>query len=215
MGLVFGNKVHGNQGSSSTLAVTLSYSAGSVIICDVAPNSGPIISVVSTALGSFTFYATSGGGQPIERWVLKPGSSQTSDTITMTQSATNFITADVYEWKGVDLTSTFDAGGPVTNGGLPSDPSSITTVNANTAVIACFRQNSTASPTAGSGFTLIGGANFMLSEYQILAATQTLSCTETTGAGDSHGSIVDALVAAASAVTPYDPWPQWAPLLSQ
>jgi hypothetical protein len=193
--LVFGNKVHGNVPNSTSTAVTLTYSAGSVIIADVTANSGPVVSVVSTALGNFTIHATTAFGQSTERWVLIAGSAQISDTITVTQSASNFMTIDCYEWKGVNTSSPYDSGGPVIQ---TTAPQSITTHNAATAVIALFRNNSTASPTSGSGFTQISGANFQLTEYQILASIQTLSCTETTGTADVGGVILDALVQASA-----------------
>ena len=89
-----------------------------------------------------------------------------------------------------------------------TDPLSITTTHANTMVIGSFRMNSTSTPTQGTGYTIISGANFLLSEYQIFSSTQSgLSVTIGTGAGDANGCIADALVAAASvsgiAVWPY------------
>jgi len=212
--LSFGNAVHGTSNPATSQAVTLTYSAGSIIICDICANTGPVTSVVSSALGAFTRHTGTGGGQATDRWYLVAASAQTSDTITVTQSGSNFICVDAYEWKGVNTSSPWDAGGPVVN--ASPDPQSITTVNANAAVIAFFRESSTATPTAGSGFTQISGANFQLTEYKILSSTQTLSCTQTTGAGNSNGLILDALVAdSGGGYVPYDPWPQSGPILSQ
>jgi hypothetical protein len=59
--------------------------------------------------------------------------------------------------------------------------------------------NSTASPTAGAGWAGISGANYQLSEYQIVSSTQTsLAVSLTTGAGDIQAGLADAVVQASA-----------------
>lgn len=195
MPLSLGNSAHNTNGGATSITLTLSYSSGSFIVCDITTNGPPITAVSSAALGAFTHHVNS-PSDAIERWHLVATSAQTNDTITVTQTTALFITADVYEIKGANTSSPYDSGGPQTSDG--PDPKSITTANANTMVIAAFRESSTASPTAGSGFTQISGADFQLTEYEILSSAQTLSCTQTTGAGNSNGLIIDAIVAAAA-----------------
>lgn len=213
MGLVLGNKAHGSTNPSVTQAVTLSYAAGSVLVVDVGANSAPVVSVVSAALGNLTLWSTTGGGQSGERWYYKNTTAQTSDTITVTQSGSNFISVDAYEWQGADTTSPFDPAGPLVFTGFPSDPNSLTTTKANTAPIGFFRQNSQSTPTAGSGFSTISGADFQLVEYKILSSTATVSFTETTGLHDTLSLLADAIVQASgtSAASETRPTPSFGP----
>lgn len=198
MALSLGNAAH-NSGGASGLTATISYNSGSILVVDATSNGTSAEAVASTALGALTKHATGGSigaDQIVTRFVKFPTSAQTNDTITFTGAGTSFVTIDAYEIRGADTSSPFDSGGPVTTAG--PDPASITTANANVMVIAAFRQSSAASPTQGTGFTKISGANFQLTEYKILSSTQTLSCTEG-ASGDSNGIVIDAIKQAAAA----------------
>jgi hypothetical protein len=201
MTLALDGSVHGNSGGASSLAVSLTTTqANDYIIVSITTNSGPVVSVVSGAIGLFTRVGSAAvTGNPtfvMEVWAgFSPG-ALTADTITVTTTGSAFLTVDAFGVSGSGQTSlVFDVGGPQT--GIV-DPISITTASANTMVIASYRENSAASPTAGSGFTTISGANFQLTEYKVLSAGATTSCTQTTGAGTANAGVV-------FAIAQYDP----------
>lgn len=201
MALAIDGSVHKNLGSSSSTTVSLTTTQpNDYIIVVVETNGGPGLSVSSAAVGSFTRLGRAGSaGLPLEIWAAFSSAALTADTITVTTTNPNFLTIDAFGVSGSGQTSlVFDSGGPQT---ASTDPVSITTVNANTMVIAAFRDNSTPTPTAGAGFTAVSGANFLLTEYKILSAPATTSCTQTTGAGDSNGVVVIAIVQAAATTT--------------
>jgi hypothetical protein len=56
----------------------------------------------------------------------------------------------------------------------------------------------TASPTQGTGFTKISGANFQLVQYKINSATETNATADTGSSAASNGVIADALMQAAT-----------------
>ncbi|HEX3747578.1 MAG TPA: hypothetical protein VHW09_26770 [Bryobacteraceae bacterium] len=94
-------------------------------------------------------------------------------------------------------TTAFDGLGtlPVTS---TSDPFNISTGNTNTMVVAGFRIN-TATPSAGSGYSAINAANYLLTEYKVVSSVQTnLSVTVGTGAGTTQTAIGDAIVGSSS-----------------
>lgn len=140
-----------------------------------------------------------GSNTRIELWSAPATGAVSSEIYAVNFSgSSSFATADVFAFSGQDTSGTpFDS-----NASVPAksatDPVSISTDNADDVIVACFRESSTANPTEGSGFTKISGADYLLTEYKIVAATQSsLSCAQGTGAGDSNGCIADALKAAA------------------
>lgn len=145
-----------------------------------------------------------------ELWTAQANAALSGVTVTITPNGTpSFQSYVIFAFSGQDTGTIFDgnasvpAGNP---GGAPADPVLISTNNANDVIIACFRMQGTANPTQGAGFTLISGANFQCSEYQIVSATQTnLSCGLGTGTGDSNGCVADALMAATGGPTPSSP----------
>jgi hypothetical protein len=169
---------------------------------------------ISSTINSATIASISGGGltwtkrisnaaaNPIELWTAQAVSALSSMVATITYSGSpSFESHDIFAFSGQDTSTKWDSNASVP-GSLdvsPADPILVSTSNANDVIIACFRMASVASPTAGTGFTLISGADFLGSEYKIVSATQTnLSCGLGTGVGDSNGSVVDALMAASA-----------------
>lgn len=139
------------------------------------------------------------GQFPEECWWTTSTGVLTGTTITVTMTAnTTFITLDAIAVSGANTASPFDghSGIPVT--GHP-DPLLITT-NGNAFIVAAYRTGSS-NPTAGSGWTLISGADFQAVEYQITTASS-LSATLTTGSGTANGGIVDAIVAPGAGSAP-------------
>lgn len=114
------------------------------------------------------------------------------DVITVTfNTATTFATISAFGVSGANTTTKFDPNAAIPSQGTTS-PVAFTTNNTNDMLIACYRMG-TANPTAGAGWTTILGANFMLTEYKIVSATQSGSLgligtgdtTETRGIGDA------------------------------
>lgn len=202
MALAIDGSVHGNNASTTSIGVNLTTTqTNDYIIVVIETNGGPVVSVSSVALGSFTFMASqlvpAQTTQYEEVWYKFSSGTLTADTITVTNSIANFITVDAFGVSGSgQLSAIFDSGGPQTSA---TDPISITTASPSTMVIAGFRVGTT-SPTNGAGFTQIAGANFALVEYKLLSSAQTLSCTVGTGVGTSNGSIAFGIVAAGSSV---------------
>lgn len=196
MALAIDGSVHGNAASSVSLAVNLTTTqSNDYIIVAIEANTGPVVSVSSVALGSFTRMAASAGFSFVEEvWYKFSSGILTADTITVTQNGIDFITVDAFGVSGSgQISAVFDSGGPQTTAG--ADPLSITTTNPNTMVVGCFRPNN-ANPTAGAGFTQLSGADWHLVEYKLLSTAQTLSCTIGTGAGTCNGVIVFGIVTA-------------------
>jgi hypothetical protein len=192
--LAIDGSVHANASTTTVTTATLTAThANDYIIACIGSNAAADISTVKSGSGtSFTKLATAGPANNfINIWALF-STGIFSDTVVVTQSGAAFCTVDAFCVSGSGQTSlVFDSGGPQT---LTGDPISITTVNPNTMVIAAFRESSAANPTAGGGFSQISGADFFLTEYQLLPSAGTLSCTQTTGAGTANGGIAIAIV---------------------
>ena len=186
---------HGNTPSGATVAATLTTtSTNDYIIATITTNQGPLTSVVGSTLGAFTrLIAFQDAGAPahtVEIWAKFSATAKTSEVITATNVLAGFATMDVFGVKNSGQTGLWlDNNSPVKGIG---DPVSVTTYAAITLVIAAFRCN-TASPTAGSGFTTLSGADYHLTEYKILTSAQSLSCTMTVGVGTADGGVVVAI----------------------
>lgn len=192
-----GTPGHAVNGSTTSLAANITTTLSNCIVCCVVTcNGGPIVSVTASGL-TFSHQADNGNNDHdrIELWTAVAASTQSAVSITATQTnAGQYMVMDVFAFSGTDTSSTFD-GSPVT--GNP-DPLSISTSVADTVIVGCYRVN-TASPTAGTGFTAVSGADFQLTEYKIVSSTQTsLSVTVGTGVGTANGGVVVALKAAAA-----------------
>lgn len=186
--------VHAN-GSSNSFPVTLTTSNGNDLICVViTTNGGPVTGVTSSHL-TFSLRARGGSAnQTIEFWYAVASSALTSEVITVATTTSTFITVDAFGVSGVDTSTKFDSNGvlPVQNTG--TSQSSISTTASTTFALGAYRV-ATASPTQGSGWTLISGANFQLVEYQIFSSPQSgTGVTIGTGAGQENGGIADAFV---------------------
>ncbi len=194
-----GTSVHVNSsgpGTSLALPAFTTSVATQVFVC-ILINGGTISSVTGGSL-TFTNRVTSVGTNLISLWTAAASSALSGVVFTINFSvAPGFTTADCFAFSGHDTITRWDS-----NASVPSkedsgpDPILVSTNNANDVIIAGFRMVNTASPTAGSGFTLISGADYQGVEYKIVSATQTnLSCGLTTGNGDANGCLVDALMA--------------------
>jgi hypothetical protein len=209
----------GNQANNSisgtfvaTVAATLSSTVANagvlVVILEVNSSidiTSSSVTIGSTSLGAWGaargFINVSGVfDQGIYEFVQPFTSALTSEQVTATLGGGGgygFATLNVFEISGAKTSSYFDpnlAGGPVTGN---SDPISITTTGSNDFIVGGFRTGAS-TPTQGSGWTIIQGANFQLTEYQVVSSPQTsLSVSVGTGSGTANGVIADAIVGGA------------------
>lgn len=195
-----GAKAHTNFATASSTVSLTTTNSNDLIVVDILNVGACFTAAVSgSTLGSFGAAHANDAGVQSFRFAKLAASPLSAEVLTISGLNPTFNTVDAYAISGANTSTPFDAGGPVTaNGAAPQDPLSITTVNAKTMVIGAF-STGTASPTAGAGFTLIGGANFQLTEYKILSAAQTLSVTMGTGVGTATVVILDGVVEAAAA----------------
>lgn len=196
-----GTPGHAVNGSTTSLAANITTTATNCIVCCVVTcNGGPLVSVTGSGL-TFTFRGTDGNNvhDQIEIWTAPAASTLSAVSITATQTnAGQYMAMDVFAFSGADTSSPLD-GAAVT--GNP-DPLTISTSVADTVIVGCYRPASTQNPTAGTGFTAVSGADFQLTEYNIVSSIQTnLSVTMGTGAGQANGGVVIAIKAAAAGVS--------------
>jgi|SRR5581483_3427093 len=206
-----GTPVHNNATSGSSLvtgAFTTTVGTEVFIVATVNPQGATISSITG---GGLTWAkrtsATSVGNGNIEEWAAKATGALSGVQFTINfASSVTFVTSDLFAFSGEDTSTIWDSNGAVPANNT-SNPVSISTSNANDAIIAGARMSSTASPTAGTGFTRISGADFQLTEYEIVSATQSgLSC-DTGGSAASNGMVADALMQASGGASVKPPWP--------
>jgi hypothetical protein len=192
-----------NPVSTGTLTCT---GAGRVIVVAITVN-GTTVSGVSATGATFTLRkAMYDGLDSLEYWTGY-ASGTFSSAITVTYAASpGFNAVHAFGISGAPSSSYFDTNAGLPNNGTPTgDPRSVSTDTADTFIVGLFKMNSQANPTAGAGFTKIFGQDFQLTEYQIVAATQSaLSVPITTGVGDAYYGIGDAIriVSTAAATGP-------------
>lgn len=195
-----GTPVHKNtSGTSTTITASTSASSGRFFVAVL--NNSTNVSGVTSANVTFTRRSsvqTNGDITPcgaatecLEVYSGTYASALSSEVITITNSnSSGFMTIDGFAVTGQNG---FDV-----NAALPWQKStgqaSITTSNANDMLICAYRFAGTASPTQGTGMTKISGADFMLTEYKTVTATQSsFSCPIGTGDTDENASIGDAV----------------------
>jgi hypothetical protein len=192
-------------GTTTTINCTTT-STNDIICLVVTTNSAHVTNVSSTNTTGWVVSKSqnTGGGNFLDVWYGTASSTLTSESITVTFSATSaFVTLDVFGISGGNTSTPQDASGPV--GGTTSTVTLVTS-NANDFCVGAYRFVGTANPTAGStpspGWTKISGADFQLVEYQVVSATQSgMSVTIGTGNGDENAGIATAFQAAAGGAT--------------
>lgn len=192
-----GTPGHANA-SATTVAAAVTTTSAALIVAVVTTNGGPITGVSGGGL-SWARHAnvTGGSAEYLELWTAEAASPLSAVTMTATNTFSSFCTLDVFGVSGYDTADIFDNDASVPNTGV-SDPRTISTALADTMIIGAFRFAGTPSPTAGSGYTAISGADYQLTEYQVVSSTQSgLSVTVGTGVGNANGGIATAIRAAA------------------
>lgn len=189
-------------GTSTTVNLTTSV-ANDVIIVVVTVNDVTVSSVTASNISGLTLrkrQAISGGGFYIEEWYGVASGTLSSETITINFSGTTSLaTIDAFGISGADTSTIFDSNGALPDGQTTSH-CSITTSNADDFLIGCYRLAGT-TPTEGTGWTKISGADYQLTEYKIVSATQSaIDVPIGTGDGGQNAGIGDAVIQAGAAV---------------
>lgn len=196
MSLAIDGSVHyHNLASTSTPTISLTTSqANDIIILAASRRSDAILGVGGSTIGAFTQLFVPGSDIGADFWVAFASSPLSSETVTITQTH-NFD--NVYDLFGVSgsnrtsLTGAFDAGGPQVSA---TAPIGITTVNANTLVIATIDTNVVTSPGASSGYTVVPNSNTdaMVTTYKLLTGT----ATESAGTNGNDGFVASSAIIA-------------------
>lgn len=177
--------VESECGSAGSCPVTLTTGGGNEVIIVFASNSASADSFMTlsdTASLSFTSRTTTNAEGVIgEEWYAIASAMLTSDTITLTTSATNHHFFSLAAWgiSGADTANPFDPNGalPAKNsGGTGVTPQVVvSTSNPNDMLLGLVGGDGTrVSYGAGSGFTLIDspGGTSGVSEFQVVTGTQ-------------------------------------------
>ena len=161
-----GNATSTSKGIAITTTIT-----NCLIIVSAEINGGPIISVSDVAGLTWSLHVTTAPGQfTQEIWTAFSSGTLTGNTVTVTQTTSDFLDIHVIAVGGPDSTDIFDPNASVPDqGGGEGD---ISTDYPETYIFGNIRSSDTASPSAGTGFTAIRSGSNHLSEYKIVAAIQ-------------------------------------------
>lgn len=221
-----------SNGGSGNPQPILSTAGAGIVFVTTGGQSG-VASVSSPTLGSFTPIAQFDDGSNFldaEIWAAISAGPLTNETITVTLNQPSGFdqTAEAFSVPGSNQTSlvgAFDSGGPVTaeNNSGNAIPVNFTNVNPNVMLIAAMRF----FILTGDADTSLGWANVpasgsanpgvLLTEYQILTSATTTSISSTQN-GLCTIMVAVGLIQASGGGggnTPYNPWPQMAPILAQ
>ena len=188
----------GGTGTPIVTSGNLTCSNTNNVICVAVLNNGAAVSGVTGGGVTFTSRAIVGTLTELEFWTGFSTAAFNDVVSVAIPGGSSFAHVTAFGMHGPPSSSYFDVNGslPATGG---SDPLSLSTTAAHTIILGMYRFASTASPTEGSGFTIIDGSGFMLVEYlEAVTAQTSLSITVGTGAGNANGGIGDALVFAAA-----------------
>jgi hypothetical protein len=190
----------GSGNTTCTVTLTTTNANDLIVVSLVSNDSNPSQTVTVTGAGLTWSQRldqnTGSTSQHIRMFTAVAASPLSAQVITCTigTGVYSFGVASAFGISGANTGSPFDAHSGLPVGGT-SDPLSISTTSSKDFIIGMFRMGATSSPTAGSGWTTIIGANNQLVEYQIVSSPQTsLSVTIGTGVGDSNAGIADAIV---------------------
>jgi hypothetical protein len=133
----------------------------------------------------------------LEFWYAPASSALTSESITVHTNSSGFLTVCAFAVSGYSMTDVFDPNGALPNvsgtgSGSGSANPTFTTTNPDNFLIACYRQNVSSSTTAGTGWTLITGSNFLVVEYKVVSTTQS-GLVASISANNENGIIGDAI----------------------
>ena len=197
-----GNGFSNASAASNSASVTLTTAVNNDVIILGIEENGTTVGVISDTAGLTWHMRAVAGSSPnliYEYYAIAP-TALAGDVITVGFSgAASYATLNAFGISGANTSSPFD-----TNVSLAATSAnstvSVTTSNANDLIFADYRL-APANPSSGSGWTGIASGDYYLSEYQIVAATQTgLVATVSNGGQTINGGIVDAVVQATGSV---------------
>jgi hypothetical protein len=187
------------SGSPTTTTLTISTTQSNDILILFVQNNNAIINTVTST--SLTWTMREETALPsVSEWYAKAASPLSSEVVTITfdTGGSSFDQEVVFAVSGANYSSPFDTNASIPEKGTTAGNPTFSTTGAATLVVSSQRFTSTATPTAGSGWTsLYGPSNgYGVSIYKAFSSAQT-GTTALTSATDQNGWIVDALVPAA------------------
>ena len=214
-----------NNATATSVPVTVTINASGEQMMSCINASGGAVTGITDTLGlTWTQRATTGGTVHMEEWTATGpvgGSYPQTDVVTITQTSSAAIDASVWGVQG--STNAFDAS-PVT---ATSDPVTISTTHANTAIFGCFHATTNNLPAPGATWTTIAsgysqqygsalywGFNNNLVEFNLFTSNQTnltVNCGVGTNnnvgtcAGHANAVIADALIMSSARLQPIPP----------
>src|SRR5271166_2908811 len=214
MALAFGTVSYTSAAGSVPVNTTVNTTASNGVIYALVQSNSVVSATATLTGGGLTWtqrvVTVGGGGAHYLYSFTAPFSSQVvSQTVTYNDTgagSVTFVTIVYVEISGTPTSSFFDPNlsSAVSSSNSPADPLSITTTNANDAIIAGWRMASTTGPTSGliggvsatALFSGISGSYFLVEGLIVSSTKSAASCTIGTGATLSNGGIADAIIAA-------------------
>jgi hypothetical protein len=202
----------GASGSATATATLTTSRSPDVIIALVTIYTGSSSITISSISSTHLSFIKRGSinnanHESIEEWYAVASSTLSSETITVTFSASAYATGEIFGISGANTASPFDSnpGLPKTatgNSGTAASITGLSTSDANDVIIAGYGAPGGAdSVTAGSSYTMIyhghNPQNFG-SEYQIVSSTQSGATVGFTGNTNYWAGIADAVTASTS-----------------
>ncbi len=165
-------------------------------------NSGAVTSISDTAGLSWSKRAQIGGsGFDIEEWYAVAPVALTGDVATVNLTASpSFNAMTEFAASGTNTSAPWDTNVVLPVRSQANAAVTVSTTAAATMILGLYRQGNTNS-TAGTGFTLITGVNFLLTERDIVATAQTNLSVAVGSVGTINGAIGDALAAGTTPTT--------------
>lgn len=185
-------------GTSAT--ITISTTNPSVIVLDFTDQTSNSTAVPTSAHLTWVHHADgSPASGSIRRFYAIASSALTNEVITIGTIA-SFSRGTASAYNGVNTSSPWDSGGPVTSAG--PDPLNITIANAVTMLYAYFTCTTPTNPGTSWSTVHTASGDFAIAEDQATTVTGTYSASlGTGGTGTASGIIVDALVASGGGLT--------------
>jgi hypothetical protein len=205
-----------NNSSSASVNLSLSTSGAGIVILIVIANAAPT-GATSTNLGTFSsLLAFQDTSNFITYYYAVSSGALSSENITVNLASSTFVTVIGQGVSGTSTSSILDADSPVT-ATIASTQHAITlsTVAVNT-IIFMTAVASAAQFTPQSGFTqLQNSSGFNSTQYQIVSSPQSSLSIGTINFFGTMSALAITQASGISTYIPYDPWPQWSPLLAQ
>jgi hypothetical protein len=185
-----------NSGSLSSLNITLTTTKPGALLLAATINSTSIASITDVTGHSWSRVATTGGADPLEMWIAESSAATSGEVVTVHFAGTaTFATLDICGIEDANVGGTLTGVSPDTIASSPSDPNAFVVAETFTFVFSAFRMGTQSTPTQGSGWTKVSGADYQLLQYQQNnPSVASGSATITTGSGDSNAGIVAAVL---------------------